>query len=91
MNCRLVLNIEALDESSDNNDERIRRREFYVKNGFFGAGYNVKEYSVIYENMCFSLTAEQLQKMNISSLLKLFAVKLIYFFYKNEQVMLTTK
>ena len=27
---------------------------FYVKNGFFGAGYNVREYSVIYENMCYS-------------------------------------
>ena len=53
-NCRLVLNIEALDENAENNDERIKRREFYVKNGFFGAGYYVREYSVIFEYMCYS-------------------------------------
>ena len=82
LNCRLVLNIEALDESSDNNDERIRRREFYVKNGFFGAGYNVKEYSVTYENMCFSPDGRAVTKDEYFKLIEAFCGKLIYFFYK---------
>ena len=82
-NCRLVLNIEALDEESDNNAERIRRREFYVKNGFFGAGYNVKEYSVTYENMCCSKNNEPVSKEEYFKLIEAFCGKIIYFFYKN--------
>ena len=81
-NCRLVLNIEALDESSDNNDERIRRREFYVKNGFFGAGYNVKEYSVTYENMCFSTDGKTVTKDEYFKLIEAYCGKLIYSLYK---------
>ncbi len=81
-NCRLVLNIEALDENSSNNDERIRRREFYIKNGFFGAGYNVREYSVTYENMCFSPDGRTVTKNEYFKLIEAFCGKLIYFFYK---------
>ena len=81
-NCRLVLNIEALDENSDNNDERIRRREFYVKNGFFSAGYNVREYSVTYENMCFSPDNKTVTKPEYFSLIEAYCGKLIYSLYK---------
>lgn len=49
--CRFVLNIEQTDDSAPNNAERQKRREFYLKNGYVGAGYAVKEYSVTYENL----------------------------------------
>ena len=80
-NCRLVLNIEALDENAENNDERIKRREFYVKNGFFGAGYNVREYSVIYENMCYSKDLIPVSKDEYTALIKAYLGKIMYYFY----------
>ena len=37
-NNRLVLNIQSLDEHAENNEQRIRRRAFYIKNGYEDAG-----------------------------------------------------
>ena len=39
----IVLNVEPLDEAAENNDQRIRRMEFYKKNGFYDTGYNIRE------------------------------------------------
>ena len=39
----IVLNVEPLDESAENNDQRIRRMAFYKKNGFYDTGYNIRE------------------------------------------------
>ncbi len=51
---RIVLCIEALDENSANYDERIKRKEFYAKNGFFDTGVRVREFGVNYEMLsCF--------------------------------------
>ena len=64
-NCRLVLNIEALDENA----------------GFFGAGYNVREYSVIYENMCYSKDLIPVSKDEYTALIKAYLGKIMYYFY----------
>ncbi|MCM1473695.1 MAG: GNAT family N-acetyltransferase [Muribaculaceae bacterium] len=37
--CQIVVDFEAPDENSDNNPQRIRRRNFYYRNGFFETGY----------------------------------------------------
>lgn len=37
--CQIVVDFEALDENSANNQQRIRRRNFYYRNGFFETGY----------------------------------------------------
>lgn len=37
--CQIVVDFEALDENSSNNAQRIRRRNFYYRNGFFETGY----------------------------------------------------
>ena len=79
---RQVLNIEALDDNADNNDERIRRREFYVKNGFFGAGYNVREYSVIYENLCFAPKEKPVTKEEYTALIKAYLGPFMYPLYR---------
>ena len=68
-------------ENAENNDERIKRREFYVKNGFFGAGYNVREYSVIYENMCYSKDLIPVSKDEYTALIKAYLGKIMYYFY----------
>jgi ribosomal protein S18 acetylase RimI-like enzyme len=36
---RIVLFIEEIYETAANNEQRIRRREFYVKNGYYPAGF----------------------------------------------------
>lgn len=36
---QIVVDFEALDENSGNNPQRIRRRNFYYRNGFFATGY----------------------------------------------------
>ena len=46
---RIILNIEAVDENCDNYEERKKRKEFYLKNGFREAGYSTREYGVEYE------------------------------------------
>jgi hypothetical protein len=40
---RIVLNIEELDEQSENYQQRVKRKAFYEKNGFNSSGYIVKE------------------------------------------------
>ena len=40
---RIVLNIEELEEQSENYIQRVKRKAFYVKNGFSSSGYIVKE------------------------------------------------
>ena len=46
---RIILNIEVLDESSENYEQRLKRKAFYEKNEFFDLGYKVKEYVNYYE------------------------------------------
>ncbi len=48
-NKTIVLTIEALDETQENNDVRIKRKQFYEKNGFFDSFMTVKEFTVTYE------------------------------------------
>lgn len=38
-NCQIVVDFETLDETSNNNPQRIRRRNFYYRNGFYETGY----------------------------------------------------
>ncbi len=37
--CQIVVDFEAPDENSGNNAQRLRRRAFYYRNGFFPTGY----------------------------------------------------
>ncbi|MFD1176458.1 GNAT family N-acetyltransferase [Paenibacillus puldeungensis] len=46
---RIVLNIEAVDESSDNYQQRLKRREFYVRNGYINTGLQLIERGALYE------------------------------------------
>jgi len=48
---RLFLAREQLDESADNYAQRLRRHEFYLRNGFEDKRFKIKEASVIYDAM----------------------------------------
>lgn len=48
---RVILDIEEVNEASSNNEQRIKRRAFYVKNGFISAGFKVVERGVVCETL----------------------------------------
>lgn len=46
---RIVLNIEAIDEEASNYKQRIKRKKFYLENGYRNASFNIIEYGHLYE------------------------------------------
>lgn len=48
---RLFLAREKLDKSAPNYQQRVKRHEFYMKNGFHDMPYQIREASVIYDVM----------------------------------------
>ncbi|MCL2188689.1 MAG: GNAT family N-acetyltransferase [Defluviitaleaceae bacterium] len=51
-NNRIVLTIELLDENAKNNPQRIKRKQFYLKNGYVESGFRVTTIGVDYELLC---------------------------------------
>lgn len=49
---RLILNIEIDDPASGNYEQRKRRKQFYLKNGYETCGLFVKEAGVVFEMLC---------------------------------------
>ena len=45
---RVILNIEAVD-SGENRQERVKRKQFYLKNGFQDSGFQTREKHVVYD------------------------------------------
>ena len=50
-NNRIILNIEALDECAGNNEQRIKRRAFYIKNGYNSSGIIVADKVATFETL----------------------------------------
>ena len=48
---RIILAIEELDEKAENYEERIRRKQFYEKNGLQLLDYKMREAKVVYDVM----------------------------------------
>ena len=71
---RIVLTIEMLDERARNNEQRIRRKRFYEKNGFAAAGILVKHMGGLFELLalggsCSILEFDVLSKIFIGSVI----------------------
>lgn len=47
-----VVDFEMIDETSSNNQQRIKRKEFYLRNGYKETGLFLSYYGVDYEVMC---------------------------------------
>ncbi|WP_259369443.1 GNAT family N-acetyltransferase [Colwellia sp. MB02u-10] len=62
---RIVLNIEKIDEHEKNYQQRIKRKDFYKKNGFSSSGYIVKEPGEKLEMLIFggSISKEEIEAM----------------------------
>ncbi|OAB25498.1 hypothetical protein PMSD_27480 [Paenibacillus macquariensis subsp. defensor] len=46
---RIILNIEAIDEAANNFEQRLKRKKFYLRNGYRNASFNIIEYGHLYE------------------------------------------
>lgn len=47
-----VVDMEMTDENADNNEQRISRRKFYLKNGYKPTGHFLSYFGVDYEILC---------------------------------------
>lgn len=46
---RLLLNIEKVDSSADNYEQRFKRKKFYEKNGFKNTNFEIANKDIVYE------------------------------------------
>lgn len=46
---RIILNIKAVDPNNNKYEQRIKRKEFYERNGFKDANYSITESDVTYD------------------------------------------
>lgn len=67
---RIILMAEAIDEHSDNNAERVKRIEFYNRNGFCELGYRVWELDVIYTMLGYSKEKKTVSKQEFRDLMR---------------------
>ena len=86
---RIVLSIEQVDENSKNYKQRIKRKEFYMKNGFKESNYTIKERKVMYDMWYYSqddkkVTSQEYQEM-IKDYLSILLYKRFYKKYGNNK------
>lgn len=74
---QIVLNIEKLDETANNNIQRIKRKNFYLKNGYKETGFELVDNKVVYEVLS---TDSIINIQNCIDLLRKFAGKFLYIF-----------
>lgn len=80
---RIILSIEQVDLNSNNYEQRIKRKEFYIKNGFRDANYTIKEKGIIYEMLYYSKNYKKVYLQEFQELMKHYFGKTLYqHFYK---------
>ena len=80
---RIILSIEKLDKNSDNYMQRIRRKEFYIKNGFKDANYTIKERNVIYEMLYYNEADKKVTLQEFQEMMKDYFGKILYRHFYN--------
>lgn len=76
---RVILSIEEVTKDSENYEQRRRRRDFYMRNGFETAGFKTKEYGVNYEFMQYG---GKVRKKEYLGLLKRYMGRILFRFYR---------
>lgn len=78
---RIVLNIEVIDKQANNYQQRVKRKEFYEKNGFLPSGFTVKEPG---ENLEMLIYGSGITKKEIESMYKNLFGSILSLFLKPE-------
>lgn len=82
---RIILSIEQVNKNSSNYKQRMKRKEFYVKNGFKDANYTIKERNVIYEMLYYNEKYTKVDLQEFENMMKNYFGKILYqYFYKNR-------
>lgn len=80
---RIVLSIEQIDKNSNNYKQRVKRKQFYIKNGFKEANYIIKERKIIYEMLYYNENNKKVTLQEYKELMKDYFGKILYqYFYK---------
>ena len=81
----IILGIERPDEKSKNNEDRIKRKKFYLNNGFIESGYYIKQKPIPFELLIYG------NNFSIDKVYKLYETfagkilwKIIFQFMKNK-------
>ena len=86
-NYRILLAIEQLDQNAPNIDERIKRKNFYTKNGFYDLNFTMTEQSVTYDMLGYNKDNKTVTEQEFFCLNKNFFGKVFYnLFYKRIYV-----
>ncbi|WP_425379688.1 GNAT family N-acetyltransferase [Spiroplasma endosymbiont of Stenodema calcarata] len=78
-NNKIILNIEQIDENAANNEQRKKRRAFYLKNGYENSGIVVLEKGNIFENL---IIGGNCKIKDYHALLRRFVGPFLYLFFK---------
>lgn len=84
---RIILNIEEILENSENYEERVKRKNFYIKNGFYDLNYTVSEVGIEYEMLCYNEDNKIVSKEEYNNLLSNFFGKILYKFMKKINIL----
>lgn len=76
---RLFLNIEPLDPTAENYRQRVKRKAFYLQNGFEDLQYTVREAGVLYEMLSFG---GPIDRQEYEQVMRALFGRFLYFFIK---------
>lgn len=76
---RVILNIEAVEEATTNYDQRLKRKTFYMLNGYSKASFNLLEYGQSYEVL---VNGSEVSTEEYRDLLKRFTGSVLSLFFK---------
>lgn len=77
---RIILCIEPIDKNSNNYEQRIKRKNFYIKNGFKDSNYTIKEKNIIYDMLYYN---KNVTLQEFEELIKYYFGRILYRnFYK---------
>lgn len=85
-NSRLVLAIEPIDCESENYKQRVRRKEFYKRNGFCDLPFTIQEGKVVYDMLYFSKTADKVTVEEYHQMMRDYLGKFLYHVYYKEKI-----
>ena len=82
-NHRIMLAIEQIDHNAPNIEERLKRKNFYVRNGFYDLNFTMTEQSITYDMLGYNKDNKGITEKEFFDLNKYFFGKIIYnLFYK---------
>ncbi|UQZ36114.1 N-acetyltransferase [Paenibacillus sp. PK3_47] len=76
---RIILNIEAVDVTASNYEQRLKRKQFYSYNGYKSTTYMIAEYGDSYEVL---INGNDIKVEELSSMYRKFMGTVVYLFYK---------